>query len=299
MDSKRPIASASVMVATEHGDIFAVPLPFTGIPAKPAVVDPRCSAGCRHNPCWVSRQFSADAGHSNVSPLVTAADTDNSTIAPVLAQPLVYAAASEQFNARNAEMFNDDGLIGRLKQSLHDDYRANAEARRIAYRVIRRDPAAFLRLAIGTYDKFYSRPYMMEILHHESGMRELSPDDLKILSQYHLDATDLPFMKTITRQYYLASWPLFVLLVITPLVLVASLFTSRGGERKYWWALLLITTVHIAAVQILGVEPSPRHLHAATVPLALAFGAMVGNIAGITRGGPRIGKAMIPEHHLV
>ena len=221
---------------------------------------------------------------ANVSPLVTAADTDNPELVPVLSRPLAYASTPEQISSRNAEMFLSDGLVGRMKEALKDDYRTNAEAKRIAYRVIRRDPLGFTRLAIQTYLKFYSREYMAEILRREEGMQELGPDELKILSHYHLDAQGLPFMKTLTRQYHFAAWPLYILLVHTPLALLACITVARQDTRRFLWFLLLTTTLHVAAVQVLGVEPSPRHLHSAAVMLALAVGVFAAKFfRGISR----------------
>jgi hypothetical protein len=216
---------------------------------------------------------------SNVSPLVTPADTDNPQIAAVLAAPLRYGTKPEEFNSRNSEMFGDDGLIARLRNVLKDEYRTNAEAKSIAYRAIRRDPAGFIRLAMQTHHKYYSKAYMVNVLSAESGMRELGPDELKILSHYHLDGNGLPFMKNLTRQYFVGVWPYYILLANTPLVMAAALALTRKGTRRTMVFVFLVTTIHITAVQVLGVEPSPRHLHAAVVPLALSVGILVSRLS--------------------
>src|SRR5262245_16147991 len=90
---------------------------------------------------------------SNVSPLVKPEDTDNPVAAAVLAAPLAYATDTETLNTRNSEMFDDAGLVPRLRKALKDEYQANAEAKRIAWRVIQRDPVGFIRLAIQTHLK--------------------------------------------------------------------------------------------------------------------------------------------------
>jgi hypothetical protein len=216
---------------------------------------------------------------SNVSPLVTSADTDNAEVARVLSQPLVYASWPEAMNSRNAEMFSPDGIVERLKAVIKNDYESNLEARRIAYHVLGRDPFGFVRLSIPSYFKFFSRSYMKDILMGESGMRPLGPDELQILAHYHLDAEGLPFMKTITRQYFIASWPFFIVVVNTPLVMVLALMGVDSGTRRYAWMAIVITSTHVAAVQVLGVEPSPRHLHAATVSLAIAIGIIAGRLS--------------------
>jgi hypothetical protein len=69
---------------------------------------------------------------------------------------------------------------------------------------------------------------------------------------------------------FLACWPYFVFLIHTPLVLLASLFVARSEFRK--WFFLIICTLHVVVVQTLGVEPSPRHNHAAAILLALGLG---------------------------
>jgi hypothetical protein len=118
---------------------------------------------------------------------------------------------------------------------------------------------------------------MTDILHAEAGVRELGPDEVKILSYYHLYADDLPFLKTLTRGYHLVAWPFYIVLVNTPLLMAVALLLMRP-PRRFMWLLFVITTIHVAAVQVLGVEPSPRHLHAATVSLALGVGVIATRI---------------------
>jgi len=214
---------------------------------------------------------------SNVSPLVTPADTDNPELIPVLARPLVHAKDPLAMDARNSEMFADEGLVSRIQKALKDDDRANVESKRIAYSAIRRDPVGFLRLALRTYLKFFSRDYMQVILQHEAGMSPIDPGVLKLLAFYHLDAEDLAFTKSITKKYHLASWPYYVLLANTPLVLLLAVFVVKQPRAILWFS-LLITSVHTAATQILGVEPSPRHLHAASVMLAIGAGILAARV---------------------
>jgi hypothetical protein len=216
---------------------------------------------------------------ANVSPLVTPADNDDPKLAPVLLRPLAYVNASDQIFARNAETFLEDGLVERIKGALKDDYQANIEAKRIAYRVMRRDPLGFIRLAIRTYLKLYSKE-MADIMRGEEGQREMTPDEVKFLSFYHLDANGLPQMKTLTRQYHFAARPLYILLVHTPLVLLASLLFVRRESRKLVWFLVVLITVHVAAVQVAGAGPSFRHHHAATVVLAISMGVFAGRFWG-------------------
>jgi hypothetical protein len=208
---------------------------------------------------------------SNVSPLVKPEDTDNPVAAAVLAAPLAYATDTRTLNTRNSEMFDDAGLVPRLRKALKDEYQANVEAKRIAWRVIRRDPVGFIRLAIQTHLKFYSKPYMEEILKEEAGVRGLNPDELKLLTHYHLAAEDLPFKRNITREYYFAIWPYCVLLINAPLVLLASLLCSGKEARTALFFLLVIIAVHSTVLQVLSVEPSIRHHHATAVPLAMGL----------------------------
>jgi len=83
-------------------------------------------------------------------------------------------------------------------------------------------------------------------------------------------------MKTITRQYYLASWPFFLLLLHCPLALLLAAVVTRPSPREFLWFLVLIASVQIGVVQMLEVEPSTRYLHPATVPFAVAIGVCAG-----------------------
>jgi len=217
---------------------------------------------------------------SNVSPLVKPSDTDNPDAAAVLATPLVYAKDTAMMNTRNSEMFDDAGLVNRLRKALKDDYQANAEAKRIALRVIRRNPVGFIRLAIQTHLKFYSKRYMEEILKEEAGVRGLSSDDLKLLTHYHLAAEDLPFKRNITREYYFAMWPYCLVLINAPLILLATLLYSGKDARTSLLFLLIIIAVHSTALQVASVEPSIRHHHATAIPLAMSLSLIAGSFIG-------------------
>jgi len=223
---------------------------------------------------------------TNVSPLVTAADTDNPDVAVVLAAPLAYAIEPQKMHSRNSEMFDDHGLIPRLQKALKDDYKANVESKRVAWRVIRRDPVGVMRLAIQTHLKFYSKPYMGEVLKEEAGVRGLSADDLKLLTHYHLDAEDLPFKRNITREYYFAIWPYCVLLINAPLILLGALLFSGKDTRTSLCLLFAIIAVHSTVLQALTVEPSVRHHHATAVPLALGLSVIASRFVG-KRSDPR------------
>ncbi len=207
-----------------------------------------------------------------VSPLVRPVDTANPQLVPVLSQPLAYATGENRILARNAELYWEEGLVGRMKAVLKDDYQANLEAKRIAYRTILRDPAGVVRLAMQTYLLFYSREHMSAGMRGEAGMRELEAGQLNLLSLYHLDARGLPFMKTITRQYYLASLPWFLVLLHSPLALLACAFAARPGTRRLMWFLALMACLPVGTAQLLQVEPSTRYLHSVTVLFAIAIG---------------------------
>jgi hypothetical protein len=209
---------------------------------------------------------------ANVSPLVSPADTDDPRVAAVLAQPLAYVSSSDRIGSRNAETFLEQGLVVRLQAALKDFYSANAEAKRVALRAIRRDPMGFLSLAFETYRLFFSETTMVAIVSAESGVREFAPEEERILNHYHLDARGLPFMKTVTRQYYMASWRYYWLLTPAPFALLACVPFARKEWKRPLWFLFLACGLHAGIVQVMGVVPSPRHLHSMAVVLAVAIG---------------------------
>lgn len=213
-----------------------------------------------------------------VSPLITAADTDIPQLAPVLSRPLAYAKGENRVISRNAELYLDDGLVTRIKAALKDDYQANVEAKRIAYRAIRRDPAGLIRLATQTTLLVYSWKYMNDSMREEAGMRGLEQGQLDVLSHYHLDARGLPFMKTLTRQYYLGSWPWFLLVLHTPVALLVCVAVEQPGARRLIWFLALTAWVQVGTAQLLQVEPSTRYLHPTAVLFAIAIGVCVSRL---------------------
>jgi hypothetical protein len=120
---------------------------------------------------------------------------------------------------------------------------------------------------------------MLDTMRFEAGMSGLLDDELKLLNRFHLDATELAVHNTITRKYYLAAWPYFIFLVHAPLVLLGAMFVVNHEARKFLWFLVLIGTLHVAVVQTLGVEPSPRHNHAVAILLAIGIGILAERFA--------------------
>jgi hypothetical protein len=213
-----------------------------------------------------------------VAPLITAADTDIPQLAPVLSRPLVYANGENRAINRANELYMDGGLVMRIRAALKDDYQANAEAKRIAYRAIRRDPAGLVRLAIQTSLLMYSWNHMKDSMRREAGMLELEQRHLDILSLYHLDARALPFMKTLTREYYLGAWPWLLLVLHTPVALLVCAVAERSGARRLVWFLAMSACLQVGTTQLLQVEPSFRYLHPTTVLFALALGFCVSRL---------------------
>jgi hypothetical protein len=224
---------------------------------------------------------------ASLSPLVEPSDTDNPVIADVLRQPLVHGNQLEKWNARNAELFDYDGLVPRIQKVINDNYRANAECRKIARRVLLRDPVGVMRLGWVTYRLFFTRDYMKQTMLFEAGTFALTADEIKFLGRFHLEATELATHNTVTRKYYMAMWPYFIFLIHTPLVILGAIIVAKREWRPFLLFLLLICTVHVVAIQALGVGPSVRHNHAVSILLAITVGALVQRLLLSRRASPQ------------
>jgi uncharacterized membrane protein len=70
-----------------------------------------------------------------------------------------------------------------------------------------------------------------------------------------------------------------MLLINTPVILIAGLFLSGKDERTALIFLFLVISVHSTVLQVMSVEPSIRHHHATAIPLVIGLSLIAGRFS--------------------
>ena len=187
----------------------------------------------------------------------------------VLAQPRL--ATGCEGNQRSYEMWNDNGLRVRLTQALDSELEANRVADLISTRAALRDPAGVLGCALSNYAGFFSIGWMDRQMKAETGVRPLSAEYVRRLREYHADGTSINIRPTLMRELYPKTLPWVILLLQTPLVLLAVTAVADPLSRVVLALPLLLATIMVVTVLTLAVTSIPRYLHPVSPMLILGL----------------------------
>lgn len=225
-----------------------------------------------------------------VSPIVESRDTADRRVADAITAqnenglPLITAL-------RNAQLWEDAGLIARLRQVLGGDKAADEAAQQVARAAIRRNPLGFLRLGLVNYVNFWLQiPKVRRMLEEENGMRappSMSPrEGFAISSAFGEDVSHQDTRRTPSRRYHIAAGYWYVFLLVSPFLAALAFWLGRANPKanpKGLALLLVWSCLLLTATCLGGVESAYRFLH----PFSFTGIAVTAMLAEITAGRER------------
>lgn len=179
---------------------------------------------------------------------------------------------------RMAQKFMPGFLVDRWCRTETDKRKSSEIARETALRAFRRNPAGVISLAAKTY--FASWHVMRDAA--KSDIISRSTEDLRPVAEqlnkrygerFHLLITlaDLPSKpNTFIRWYYVAAWPYYLVLLLSPLLPLALLFIVRN--KAYALLLLGHTAALFAGTFLLTYVPVVRLLQPLSLVTLLSLG---------------------------
>jgi hypothetical protein len=155
---------------------------------------------------------------------------------------------------RNAQHFGQGFLIDRWREIEKDRRKSDRIARETAMNALRRRPLQIAGLALRTYMGYWGIASIQSYARVDLGGVELTGDQVKMLAEkFGLQTVKrLPAQPySLLQQYFLAAWPYYFIVVVSPLVCAFAIWLSR--DRAF--ALLLFIHASILMVVITALSP--------------------------------------------
>jgi len=157
--------------------------------------------------------------------------------------------------------WHSGGLIAKLHEAVPDMLEADRVARTTVQNALIRDPLGFFRLAAATFADYWDLHLLKITMLSDRGESFLPDFMLETLEEYFsLRGDDLPFVKTLTNQYYLHAWAWFLFLLMSPLIGLIALIMCRE-RRRFIAVIVLAASVSVVMGCTLVQDPTIRFLH--------------------------------------
>ena len=218
------------------------------------------------------------------APVVTVSTAANPQVAEIISRGSEYDL--NKFARRYYQLWDDEGIVFRIKSIAPDLVTANRWAKITARRAFAQDPAGVLRIALTTYIEFNTYDKIQNELRIDRGDdRPVRKIVVKWLKEY-FSADTYEFMEqggeywqlpSLTKriQDHSALWML--LLVQTPwLCLIAAVLYK--DQRPVFLYLSAVCFIYMATVCFLTPLVITRLLYPLTIPFFLAVGWMIASV---------------------
>jgi hypothetical protein len=183
-------------------------------------------------------------------------------------------------SGRNQHLWSPGGLIERLRVGFPQEAALNQEAQAIALAAIRRDPAGFLQLGLGSFAAAMQLmgPDLLEQLSIEDGYSpKVQPSAVEWrFFNTHFDAPTPQSIGELTpsRHYHRLGVPWMWVQLISPLLGLLAVFAAKSGTRLS----LIWVSLWSASILTLSCLFSPislRYLHPLSFPGIALFAVLV------------------------
>jgi hypothetical protein len=155
--------------------------------------------------------------------------------------------------ARNGQLFSPEGLIERIFKLQPDRAKADDLAKQTAFHALVRDPLGVLGLTWYTYADYWSVTAMKDFLEKDFSFYNPPGGDLiQLLAiNFHL-AQNNTTAKTFLQSYYVAGWPYYFLVLLTPLLSALAILLKAG--RPYAILLFVHSSIIMGVAMTFGSE---------------------------------------------
>ncbi|MEY2490319.1 MAG: hypothetical protein QOC70_2261 [Verrucomicrobiota bacterium] len=175
---------------------------------------------------------------------------------------------------KNSQHFAPNYLIDRWSKIEPDPLKADRLAQKTALHALRRDPLGVLGIGWHTYAGYWNVDAMKQCAEMDFSFGNPPDTDLiaRLASRFHLTYTNDPTTKSAAQQYYVAAWPYYFLILLSPLL--SGLTIVRRFGRPYAIFLFVHISIMLAMSMTFGGE-SIRYLQPVSFMtlLVLALGA--------------------------
>jgi hypothetical protein len=216
------------------------------------------------------------------APALQPSDATDPRFADLIANGREFHRESLRF--RDAQQFSKGFLVDRWNSIEKHPRKNNRIERQTALNALRRRPFEIVGLAVKTYLGYYYVESLQRHTRNDLGYGEVTDEQLEILAenfgfitQKHLPAHPLSLL----QQYFVAAWPYYLLVVISPLIWVFAIFITR--QRAFAFLLFVHASVLLVVITALSARPCVRYLQPISMLMLLGIAVCVDKVATRTK----------------
>jgi hypothetical protein len=173
---------------------------------------------------------------------------------------------------RNAQHFGQGFLIDRWREIEKDRRKRDRIARETAMNALRRRPLQIAGLALRTYTGYWGIASMQSYTREDLGYGKLTHEQLNMLAEkFRFEtAKHLPAQPySLLQQYFLAAWPYYFIVVVSPLVCAFPTWLAR--DRSFALLLFIHASILMVVITALSPQASVRYLQPVSVLTLLSI----------------------------
>ena len=182
----------------------------------------------------------------------------------------------KDLHLRNAQQYGDGLLVKRWREIEKDPRKNDRIARETAINAMRRRPLEIVGLAVKTYLGYWNLGSIRWYARSDLGYGKLSDDQIKVLAEKFGFQTvkHLPVQPySLLQQYFLAAWPYYLVVVVSPLVCAFGTWLSR--DRSFALLLFVHASILMVVVTVLSPQPCIRYLQPVSLLTLLSIAICV------------------------
>jgi hypothetical protein len=187
----------------------------------------------------------------------------------------------KDLHLRNAQLFGKGFLIDRWRQIENNRKKSDLVAKETAMNALRRRPLQIVGLAIQTYTGYWGIASIQSYAREDLGYGELTEEQVKVLAEKlrFITAKLLPSQPfSLLQRYFLAGWPYYFIVVISPLTCALAAWISR--QRAFAFLLFLHASILMVVITALSGQACIRYLQPISLLTLLSIAICVDWFAG-------------------
>ena len=245
------------------------------------------------NGCLSSREpaYLYDAGAHLVAvwaPALEPTDATDPRFADVIAKGSQFEIKTLRF--RNAQQFGRGMLVDRWHEIEKDRQTNDRVARDTAINALRHRPLKIVGLALTTYLQFWYPPLIQRYARSDLGYAKMRDEEVKMFAEkFGLQTVNRPstLPYSLLQRYFIAAWPYYLIVVISPLVWALAIWLSR--DRAFAFLLFVHASILMVVVTALSPQACIRYIQPVSVLTLLSIAICVNSL------GRRARPATIPS----
>lgn len=208
-----------------------------------------------------------------LAPAITPADAATPAVAQAIADDAAFPLNDRSL--RNQQLWEPGALDDRLRAVTGDDYKADAVAGAILRGIALHHPDRLLACGWRNHAEYWNMRTAPHWLKVEREPGPFEPEFAAMLRErFSLDVSGPP-PPSLTKHWHSVSRPWLLVLLTSPLLMLAALLAARPRQRPGALLILLVGGLLLAQNTMLSTQPSYRYLQPLSVLTILAGSLLV------------------------